>query len=101
MKKVYAEIIAGVIPNKMARNRWRGLLRYGFFNAIKLKYKELLASESLYYVLPLLHPGLAKSAVLSQLLSISSLDLLAFFFEDISYFQERDKKLCFFKSIEA
>ena len=23
----------------MARNRWRGLLRYGFFNAVKLKYR--------------------------------------------------------------
>ena len=37
MNKVFAEIIAGVIPNKMARNRWRGILRYGLFRAIKLK----------------------------------------------------------------
>lgn len=37
MKKVYAEIIAGVIPCKMARNRWRGMLRYGLFRAMKLK----------------------------------------------------------------
>ncbi len=39
MNKILAEIIAGVIPHKMTRNRWRGILRYGFFNAIKLKYR--------------------------------------------------------------
>ena len=39
MHKVLAEIIAGVIPRKMARNRWRGLLRYGIFNMLKLKYR--------------------------------------------------------------
>ncbi len=37
MNKVLAEIIAGVIPLKMERIRWRGILRYGFWNAIKLK----------------------------------------------------------------
>ena len=37
MKKALAEIIAGVIPNKMARNRWRGLLRYGALRAWRLK----------------------------------------------------------------
>lgn len=37
MNKVLAEIIAGVIPCKMARNRWRGILRYGLRNALKLK----------------------------------------------------------------
>ena len=37
MNKVLAEIIAGVIPHKMTRNRWRGLLRYGLFNAWRLK----------------------------------------------------------------
>ena len=37
MNKVLAEIIAGVIPHKMTRNRWRGLLRYGVFKAWKLK----------------------------------------------------------------
>lgn len=37
MNKVAAEIIAGLIPNKMARNRWRGILRYGVVRAIKLK----------------------------------------------------------------
>ena len=39
MKKVFAEIIAGMIPFKMARNRWRGILRYGLFRALKLKYQ--------------------------------------------------------------
>ena len=39
MNKVLAEIIAGMIPCKMARNRWRGILRYGLWNAIKLKYR--------------------------------------------------------------
>lgn len=39
MKKVYAEIIAGIIPFKMARNRWRGILRYGPINALKLMYR--------------------------------------------------------------
>lgn len=37
MHKILAEIIAGVIPHKMARNRWRGLLRYGVIKAWKLK----------------------------------------------------------------
>lgn len=39
MNKVLAEIIAGVIPHKMARNRWRGILRYGLWNAVKLKWR--------------------------------------------------------------
>lgn len=39
MKKVYAEILAGIIPCKMARNRWRGILRYGLLNAAKLSYR--------------------------------------------------------------
>lgn len=39
MDKVWAEIIAGIIPHKMTRNRWRGILRYGLFNAVKLMYK--------------------------------------------------------------
>lgn len=39
MNKVLAEIIAGVIPCKMARNRWRGILRYGLINALKLKHR--------------------------------------------------------------
>lgn len=37
MKKVFAEIIAGAIPRKMARNRWRGILRYGLLRAVRLK----------------------------------------------------------------
>lgn len=36
MKKVFAEAIAGLIPRKMARNRWRGILRFGVFNALRL-----------------------------------------------------------------
>lgn len=39
MNKVSAEIIAGLIPHKMSRNRWRGILRYGVFNALRLKRK--------------------------------------------------------------
>ncbi len=39
MNKVLAEILAGVIPNKMERNRWRGILRYGLFKAAKLLYR--------------------------------------------------------------
>lgn len=37
MHKILAEIIAGVIPDKMARNRWRGILRFGLTNAVRLK----------------------------------------------------------------
>lgn len=37
MHKVLAEIIAGIIPHKMTRNRWRGILRYGLCNAVKLR----------------------------------------------------------------
>lgn len=44
MNKVLAEIIAGMIPHKMARNRWRGILRYGLVNAVKLK--RLLKRDS-------------------------------------------------------
>ena len=36
MNKALAEIFAGIIPNKMERNRWRGILRYGPIRAIKL-----------------------------------------------------------------
>lgn len=39
MNKVLAEIIAGMIPHKMTRNRWRGILRYGLWNAMKLRYR--------------------------------------------------------------
>lgn len=37
MNKVVAEIIAGLIPHKMTRNRWRGILRFGPINALRLK----------------------------------------------------------------
>ncbi len=37
MNKALAEIIAGLIPHKHTRNRWRGLLRYGVINAWKLR----------------------------------------------------------------
>lgn len=37
MNKIIAEIIAGLIPCKMERNRWRGILRYGPINAYKLR----------------------------------------------------------------
>jgi len=36
MNKAIAEIIAGLIPHKLTRNRWRGILRYGILNSIKL-----------------------------------------------------------------
>lgn len=39
MNKVLAEIIAGLIPHKMTRNRWRGLLRYGLVSVWRLKWK--------------------------------------------------------------
>ncbi|MDE6794642.1 MAG: glycosyltransferase family 92 protein [Muribaculaceae bacterium] len=38
MNKKAAEIIAGVIPHKMTRNRWRGKLRYGIFKGMKLRH---------------------------------------------------------------
>ncbi len=37
MNKALAEIIAGVIPHKMTRNRWRGIFRYGLLRAVRLK----------------------------------------------------------------
>lgn len=39
MHKVLAETIAGLIPFKMERNRWRGVLRYGFFRALCLRHR--------------------------------------------------------------
>ena len=39
MNKVAAEIIAGIIPHKMTHNKWRGILRYGLWKAIKLKFR--------------------------------------------------------------
>ncbi len=52
MNKKLAEAIAGLIPNKMARNRWRGILRYGPISAIKLKrrLKREKATTPPYYL---------------------------------------------------
>jgi hypothetical protein len=36
MHKALAEALASVIPRKLERNRWRGILRYGSIRAIKL-----------------------------------------------------------------
>jgi len=36
MNKKVAEFLAAFIPDKMMRNRWRGILRYGPINAIRL-----------------------------------------------------------------
>lgn len=44
MNKAAAEIIAGVIPHKMTRNRWRGILRFGLLNAWKLR-RELKRND--------------------------------------------------------
>ena len=37
MRKALAELIAGMIPGKMARNRWRGILRYGLRDYLRLR----------------------------------------------------------------
>lgn len=39
MNKDLAEFFASFIPCKMERNRWRGLLRYGPINALKLNFE--------------------------------------------------------------
>ncbi len=39
MNKVLAEIIAGMIPHRVTRDNWRGILRYGLWNAMKLRYR--------------------------------------------------------------
>ncbi|MDL2222751.1 glycosyltransferase family 92 protein [Bacteroidales bacterium OttesenSCG-928-M11] len=36
MNKKLAEALASIIPHKMTRNRWRGILRYGPIRALKL-----------------------------------------------------------------
>jgi hypothetical protein len=36
-RKALAEIVAGLIPHQMERNRWRGLLRYGLFRMMRLR----------------------------------------------------------------
>ena len=52
MNKALAEIFAGLIPHKMTRNRWRGILRYGLINAIKLMrtLKREKATPPQYYL---------------------------------------------------
>ncbi|MDE6508864.1 MAG: glycosyltransferase family 2 protein [Muribaculaceae bacterium] len=51
MNKVAAEIIAGVIPHKMTRNRWRGILRYGLTNAARLMWSlKHDTSQPRYYL---------------------------------------------------
>ncbi|MCD8206392.1 MAG: glycosyltransferase family 92 protein [Bacteroidales bacterium] len=51
MNKTLAEIIAGMIPHKMTRNRYRGILRYGLGNAAKLR-KRIKAdnTEPVHYL---------------------------------------------------
>lgn len=39
-KKKLAEAFAGVIPNRMERNRWRGLLRYGPWRLMRLLWRQ-------------------------------------------------------------
>lgn len=53
MHKVLAEIIAGVIPHKQTRNRWRGILRFGPLNALKLKREIRKNKEKPSYYLAL------------------------------------------------
>lgn len=44
-KKAIAEIVAGVIPCSLARNRWRGILRYGPLRAWRLR-RRMRGEES-------------------------------------------------------
>lgn len=39
MRKGLAEIVAGVIPHKLTRNQWRGILRFGLLKAMCLRWK--------------------------------------------------------------
>ena len=51
MNKFFAEILAGIIPHKMTRNRWRGIFRYGLFSAVKLKHRlKYDKTPSKYYL---------------------------------------------------
>jgi len=52
MNKAVAEMLAGLIPGKMARNRWRGILRYGPVNALKLinSLKRPKVAQPRYYL---------------------------------------------------
>ena len=51
MQKFLAEIIAGIIPHKQTRNRWRGILRFGLRKAWILR-KEIKKNKSIpnYYL---------------------------------------------------
>ncbi len=50
-KKALAEAIAGLIPHQMERNRWRGLLRYGPWRALRLKRRlKSEIDEPQYYL---------------------------------------------------
>lgn len=51
MNKILAEILAAAIPYKMARNRWRGIFRYGVWKAAKLKYRmKHCDAKPIYYL---------------------------------------------------
>lgn len=39
IRKGLAEIVAGIIPHKMARNQWRGILRYGLIRGLMLRWR--------------------------------------------------------------
>ena len=39
IRKGLAEIMAGIIPHKMVRNRWRGVFRYGLLRGVRLRWK--------------------------------------------------------------
>ena len=45
MHKIFAEILAGLIPHKMTRNQYRGIFRFGIFRAFKLK-KQLKSEKA-------------------------------------------------------
>jgi len=45
MNKALAEILACWIPDKMKRNRWRGILRYGIFRARRLRQQVKASHE--------------------------------------------------------
>ena len=63
MHKILAEFLAAFIPQKMTRNRYRGIFRYGLFRALKLKYK--LKNYK--------HPSLAKDVKTPNYLSICAI----------------------------
>ena len=52
MNKNVAELLAAFIPSKMARNRWRGIFRYGLIRAIKLKQqlRQSKTTQPLFYL---------------------------------------------------